>query len=761
MHSPEWPRILSEDLTAPAEPLALLLRPGSPAHPRVVARLAARALLGPVEGHLSLPAWLAPHQEPAARRLCAILDHYGGALLADAVGLGKSYVALAVALARREPFALVVPAVLVDQWRALLASHRAEAPIVTHESLSVSPVRRSARPPVRLLIVDEAHRFRNPTTRRYGALAMLAVGARVLLVTATPVHNLPGDLFHLFRLFLRDHAMTGLGLPSLARAARGDAPPELVAPVVARLTVARSRQRVRVAYAPGALSLAFPERGPSRVVRAGPLPDAQLEALVGAIRELAGGAHAAALFRLMLLARLASSVPAFRDSVGRYEAYLELALSAAREGRALGPREFQRLFPERDGGGLQLALFPILLEAGPGTVGPDDLVSVRRLRGLPSDAGDPKAAALETLIAAGGGKTIVFATARATVRHLARRLAPRRVAALLGDGGLLGGAPATAAEVLRAFAPQSQGAPPPRAALETDLLIATDLLSEGLNLQDAVRVIHYDLPWTPARLAQRVGRIDRLGSPHDAIETVTFLPPAALAEALRLEERLAVKARAHLATIGGAVPASDLDWCDRLEPLAREGASCTAGGAFAAVGEDTAGQATVVLVVRLGERVEAIVVDRNGARPDPAAAARLLESAASAEPRRTDRAGLVQAIEQAAPGVRSRLNAIAEARWRAADRDRPGRRLIPWMLAAARAASRRGDASALARIDCLVSRLAGGMTAGEELLLAELLERPVPLSARDLVAWHEGLPPAEPPAGPPHAELVAALLVLH
>ena len=586
---------------------------------------------------------------------------------------------------------------------------------------------------------------------------MLAVGARVLLVTATPVHNLPGDLFHLFRLFLRDHALTGLGVPSLARAARGDAPPELVAPVVARLTVARSRQRVRVAYAPGALSLAFPERGPSRVVRAGPLPQPELEALVRAISELAGGGHAAALFRLMLLARLASSVPAFRDSVARYEAYLELALSAAREGRALGPREFQRLFPERDGGGLQLALFPMLLEAGPGTVRPDDLVSVRRLRRLPNDAADPKAAALESLIAAGGGKTIVFATARATVKHLARRLAPRRVAALLGDGGMLGGAPATAAEVLRAFAPQSQGAPPPRAALETDLLVATDLLSEGLNLQDAVRVIHYDLPWTPARLAQRVGRIDRLGSPHDVIETVTFLPPAALAEALRLEERLAMKARAHLATIGGAVPASDLDWCDRLEPLARVQAGA-APGAFAAV---TGREGAVVLVVRLGERVEAIVVDRNGARPDPAAAARLLESAASAEPRRTDRAGLVQAIEQAAPGVRSRLNAIAEARWRAADRDRPGRRLIPWMLAAARAASRRGDASALARIDGLLSRLAGGMTAGEELLLAELLERPVPLSARDLVAWHEGLPPAEPPAGPPHAELVAALLVLH
>src|SRR5207245_29909 len=121
---------------------------------------------------------------------------------------------------------------------------------------------------------------------------------------------------------------------------------------------------------------------------------------------------------------------------------------------------------------------------------------------------------------------------RATARYLLRRLPGRRVAAVMGEAGLFGREVAGRFEVLRAFAPRAQGAPSPAPALETDILIATDLLSEGLNLQDAVRVIHYDLPWSPARLTQRVGRIDRAGSPHARIETITLLPAPPLAEAI-------------------------------------------------------------------------------------------------------------------------------------------------------------------------------------------------------------------------------------
>src|SRR2546425_3587253 len=65
-----------------------------------------------------------------------------------------------------------------------------------------------------------------------------------------------------------------------------------------------------------------------------------------------------------------------------------------------------------------------------------------------------------------------------------RRLRGRRVAAVTGERGWFGSVPARREEVLRAFAPRAQGASLPALALETNVLIATDLLSEGLNLQD-------------------------------------------------------------------------------------------------------------------------------------------------------------------------------------------------------------------------------------------------------------------------------------
>src|SRR2546422_69213 len=337
-----WPRILSEQLVPVAEPLAVALEPAGEAPPRAVVASSARALLdgaplASLAPSFAWPAWLAPHQIPAAERLTSIIARHGGALLADEVGLGKSYVALAVALARQEPFTLVVPAVLVPQWRDLLERFAVqEIPIITHESLSVSPGRPSGRPTV---IVDEAHRFRNPDTNRYRALARLVVGSRVLLVTATPIHNCVADLLHLLRLFLRDHALAALGVPSLRNAARREADTSLAQVAVARVIVARSRERVQAGYdGGGPVSMVFP-RSTTEAVRAAPAPEAVIADLAAGVSSLRAGGGAAPLLRLMLLRRLGSSVAAFHAALTRHEAYLDLATRAATEGRMLTPRE--------------------------------------------------------------------------------------------------------------------------------------------------------------------------------------------------------------------------------------------------------------------------------------------------------------------------------------------------------------------------------------------------------------------------------------
>ena len=741
----------------------MALEPAGEAPPRAVVGAAARALLdgcplAPVTS--PPPSWLAPHQVPAANRLTAIIARHGGALLADEVGLGKSYISLAVALARKEPFALVVPAVLVPQWRALLGRFGVhDVPIITHESLSLQSARPPARPPERptaaFVVVDEAHRFRNPETNRFRALARLVVGSQVLLVTATPIHNRIADLLHLLRLFLRDHALAALGVPSLRSAAQHDAENSLASAAAARFIVARSRERVQSGYNGGPVTLSFP-RASAEQLRAGTTSDSILVELIQEIARLRAGGTAAPLLRLMLLRRLGSSIPAFRTALLRYDAYLDLATRAAADNRALTSREFQRCFPRAAESDVQLVLFPLLLRQPAGAAQPvaQDREILARLRTIVSrvPAEDPKADALAQLLDARPAKTIVFTDAQPTVRYLMHRLRQRRVAAVFGRAGRFGAGTASRREVLEAFAPHAQGAAAPAPALEADLLIATDLLSEGLNLQDAERVVHYDLPWSPARLAQRVGRIDRLGSLHHAISTVTLLPPRPLADALAIEERLAAKVSAqHVAGANGR-----LDWCDQLaeldtlEPAARGSCAAVAGS-----------QDAFVLVVRIANLVDALVVEDGVARTNPAAATRFLAEAVTLPLAPLNRAALQQAIQAAAPLIKARLAAVQDARWRAGDRDRFARRLIPWVLSAARRAARRGDGAQLRALDTLVSRLALGMTAGEELLLDDVLSQHAPLSVSDLLAWHMRLPPAETEetAGGDGVELVAALAV--
>ena len=83
-----------------------------------------------------------------------------------------------------------------------------------------------------------------------------------------------------------------------------------------------------------------------------------------------------------------------------------------------------------------------------------------------------------------------------------------------------------------------------------DILITTDVLSEGQNLQDADMVINYDIHWNPVRVIQRVGRIDRIGSPNNEIQTINFWPAKDIDDYINLKSR--VERRMAIMKISGS-----------------------------------------------------------------------------------------------------------------------------------------------------------------------------------------------------------------
>jgi superfamily II DNA or RNA helicase len=110
------------------------------------------------------------------------------------------------------------------------------------------------------------------------------------------------------------------------------------------------------------------------------------------------------------------------------------------------------------------------------------------------------------------------------------------------------------ASTIAGFAPRTAGAlddgGEPLSADEFDILITTDVLAEGVNLQQAAQIINYDLPWNPMRIVQRHGRVDRIGSRHETVELGLFFPADRLDKLLKLEKTLERKLAQAEAAVG-------------------------------------------------------------------------------------------------------------------------------------------------------------------------------------------------------------------
>lgn len=107
--------------------------------------------------------------------------------------------------------------------------------------------------------------------------------------------------------------------------------------------------------------------------------------------------------------------------------------------------------------------------------------------------------------------------------------------------------------VLTCFSPISKGRDIllPGSSTEIDILIATDCISEGQNLQDCDYCVNYDIHWNPVRIIQRFGRIDRIGSKNDRIQLVNFWPDMDLDEYINLKSRVETRMKISVLTATG------------------------------------------------------------------------------------------------------------------------------------------------------------------------------------------------------------------
>jgi superfamily II DNA or RNA helicase len=427
---------------------------------------------------------LAPHQCTAVTRALSLIGQYGGAILADDVGLGKSFVAARVAaeLQRRGcDVEIIVPASLVVQWRETLRDFSVEARIMTHDALAGDPILGEGE---RLLVVDEAHAFRNRHTQRWAALARRSVCARLLLVTATPICNSANDLLSLVSLIASDDALRSHGVASIDDAfAFGDA--RALDLVVRALVIRRERDVL-----PPELRFGVLDR---RVIRHR-VVSAPIDALQFPL------STSAPLLRQFLWRRLESSPAALLESARRQQHFYQRIIES---GRPLTRRDYRLAFAgDDDADAFQQILFWDLLAPKAGIDIDGIRTEMRRLdeiRGIVEEAGDVKAAQLECALT--DDPTLMFTGSAATARALARRLGCGLATARDGRGAI---------DAFR------------RGTI--DRLVATDLASEGLNLQRAGVVVHYDIPWNPVKLDQRNGRAHRIGQMRDSVRAIYFLP---------------------------------------------------------------------------------------------------------------------------------------------------------------------------------------------------------------------------------------------
>ena len=584
---------------------------------------------------------LTTFQNDGIFRAKRILEAYNGVLVADGVGLGKTFIGgeliRQVVEDRRQRALLVAPAALRDgTWERFQNAHQLYLEMISFEQLAnekqlggeYSYLRQRAND-YTLVVIDEAQAFRNPDTGRARALRKLLQGRppkKLALMSATPVNNSLWDLYYLLTYFVgHDAAFAEFGVRSLkdrfSKAMQqdpDDLSPDLLFDILDATTVRRTRNFVRQYYPNDCV------QGPDGVEIPIRFPEPHLEpvtysldaVLPGFFDEFADAvmpedaeplltlaryspsryqtgvqqdlkeAALVGLLRSGLLKRFESSVYAFAATLEKLVQAHEVFLKGLDRGVVLtaeGIEEWSQTDSDE-------ALDILIRESGAASATDYETARLRadvqRDRDLLGQLArraasvalkdDPKLTALvgEALRAIlrrarreaaeeqdfrNKRKVIIFSYFADTVDWIMDflegvletdgALAPYR-GRMVGVTGSESYRGVSRKDAIFGFAPRSSEAPPGRDEDRFDILVTTDVLAEGMNLQQCRNVINYDLPWNPMRLVQRHGRIDRIGSLHDHVYIWCFFPDVRLEALLDLESRIRRKVAQAAATVG-------------------------------------------------------------------------------------------------------------------------------------------------------------------------------------------------------------------
>lgn len=549
---------------------------------------------------------LAEFQEDAVRRIFSRLKKYRSCMVADSVGLGKTWIAKRVieefGFYKRKRFLVVCPAQLREMWRDAVKDLILAESILSQEELASVDFLKKARhavggglEEVSLIVVDESHNFRNPLSNRWENFFTLIMDhvtkgkerPYILFLTATPINNTIWDLYwQVMLLTLTDQKVfLKEGISDLLRFFKDidkEGNPILLNDLMNEVSIRRTRDYIKQNYPDAEIDgekVIFPKRileninyhldeayqglysDISRTISE-ELTMAYYRILeykkverLSKPEEMALGRMIAleGIFRTILLKRLESSVEAFRKSVANHVRFLERLNEYIEKGKLLTKQTFYKYVSNLD----EETAEDFLEELE--DIDIEDFRKEELIRDIEKDIElfnemgmkvgtiDPEADSKlkelkkRLLELSKKGQIVIFTYYADTLDYIYQNVSEDSLFSKTSIEKISGRITSVRrrTEIVDNFM-----------SGKTDILMSTDVLSEGMNLQKAQYLINYDLHWNPTRMIQRAGRIDRIGSPFKKIYVYNFFPEEELEDLLRLVKILQNKIRNIDSSIG-------------------------------------------------------------------------------------------------------------------------------------------------------------------------------------------------------------------